>query len=64
MQVASSISRNSTVNVAQTVVYISGEESAEQIVARAQRLELSVSNVILICDVDTDSAGNYYFMAI
>jgi predicted ATP-dependent serine protease len=39
------------------VIYISGEESPEQIAMRAQRLALDVSHVSLICDVDVDGAG-------
>jgi len=38
------------------VVYISGEENAEQIVTRARRLELATRGVFLINDVDADFA--------
>jgi len=38
------------------VVYISGEESAEQIVSRARRLGINVADLFLICDIDADDA--------
>ena len=38
----------------QVVVYVSGEENAEQIAARAKRLGLETVNIFLICDIDTD----------
>lgn len=38
------------------VVYISGEENAEQIVSRAKRLGLNVRDLFLICDIDADEA--------
>jgi len=38
------------------VVYISGEENAEQVVSRARRLGLDVADLFLICDIDADDA--------
>lgn len=49
-QLASSLARSSPGGV----VYISGEENAEQIAARAHRLGLPVDNVYLLCDTDVD----------
>ena len=39
-----------------SVVYMSGEETKEQIATRAQRLELGMENLFLICNGDVDSA--------
>lgn len=39
------------------VVYVSGEENPQQIVARANRLQLSTNNIFLICGADTDRIG-------
>jgi len=39
------------------VVYVSGEENPQQIVARANRLHLSTNNIFLICGADTDHIG-------
>jgi DNA repair protein RadA/Sms len=39
-----------------SVVYISGEESAEQIVSRARRLGLNTQDLFLICDIEADEA--------
>jgi len=41
-----------------SVIYISGEENAEQIVSRANRLHLTTSNIFVFCDSDADVAGN------
>jgi len=38
------------------VVYVSGEENAQQIAARAARLGLATDDIYLICDVDADRA--------
>lgn len=38
------------------VVYLTGEETAEQITARANRLNLSKSNLYLLCETDVDSS--------
>ena len=38
----------------QVVVYVSGEENAEQIASRARRLGLQTNNIFLITDIDTD----------
>lgn len=50
LQLASTLSANGS------VVYISGEENPQQIVLRANRLDLSQENIFLICDVDIDKA--------
>ena len=39
------------------VVYVSGEETVEQIVSRAQRLQLPHGGVYLLCETDADLAG-------
>jgi hypothetical protein len=39
------------------VVYVSGEENAAQIAARAVRLGCATDDIYLICDVDADRAG-------
>lgn len=54
MQLASSIA-SSTPSSMSSVVYVSGEETMEQIVLRARRLRLPVDNVFLICDIDVDT---------
>jgi predicted ATP-dependent serine protease len=37
------------------VVYVSGEESAAQIIARQRRLKLSAKNIYLLCETDVDT---------
>jgi DNA repair protein RadA/Sms len=58
LQLASSISSGTNGAEDRSVVYISGEETPEQIASRAQRLGLSSKGVYLICDIDADNAGN------
>ena len=36
-------------------MYVSGEETAQQIALRAQRLSMDVDNIYLICDTNVDS---------
>lgn len=55
LQLASNIA-NSETATERSVVYISGEETPEQIAARAKRLGLSAKNIYLICDIDVDNA--------
>ncbi len=38
------------------VVYISGEENADQIVSRARRLKLGLKKLFVMCETDTDHA--------
>ena len=52
LQIAASAAKNS----GRKVVYLSGEESSEQIAARAQRLNLNTKDIFLICDIDADEA--------
>ena len=39
------------------IVYISGEETAQQLVERSRRLGLDVKNIRLLCDTNIDRAG-------
>lgn len=59
MQIATSFGENENpdLKVSQKVVYMSGEENAEQITARARRLGVGVHDVLLLCDTDVDAAG-------
>ncbi len=52
LQILASLSKNCN------CVYISGEESAEQICLRAERLGLSKSNVKLACETNVDTIVN------
>ena len=38
------------------VVYVSGEENAEQLLSRVHRLQLPSKNIFLLCDTDADNA--------
>ena len=51
MQLASSVATSEA-----GVVYLSGEETAEQITSRANRLSLSHSNLYLLCETDVDNS--------
>lgn len=46
-------SQSATVPAA-PVVYVSGEETAEQLVSRARRLELPTANIYLQCEIDVE----------
>lgn len=48
LQLAASIAKQ------ESVVYISGEENAEQVVSRATRLGLPSDNLYLLCETDTE----------
>ena len=41
------------------VLYISGEESLEQIALRAKRLNLPTDNLLVMCETNVDEIGNY-----
>lgn len=41
------------------VLYISGEESAEQIKLRAQRMDIENDNILLVCENDIDIINDY-----
>eukprot|EP01041_Mallomonas_annulata_P012131 gene12131-25462_t len=51
LQLVSSLAKSAT----ESVLYVSGEETAEQIVSRAQRLQLSSDGVYILCEVDADT---------
>lgn len=56
LQLASSLVRPPAGGEEQkVVVYVSGEENAEQIAARAKRLGLETANIFLLCDIDADA---------
>jgi DNA repair protein RadA/Sms len=52
LQLSASVAETSSSGV----VYLSGEENAEQILSRVHRLGLSPKNIFLLCDTDADSA--------
>lgn len=60
IQLAASASKTASPELSRSVVYISGEENPEQLASRAIRLGLDVSNVFLICDIDTDNVGTLF----
>lgn len=53
LQLVTSLRKDET----DTLVYVSGEETAEQIVTRAQRLKLKYDGVYVMCEVDADIVG-------
>ena len=54
LQLSSSVADSSE----EGVVYLSGEENADQILSRVNRLRLPSKNIRLLCDTDVDAALN------
>lgn len=55
LQIVDRISQQSTVNSQQSILYVSGEESAQQIKIRADRLNINSENIYILAETDLEN---------